>query len=190
MSQEALTLPQDLDLQTKEIIERSFLHTISEIGIHEIEYIKNKFEYKKAVLQNHKIEWVCTMVKYYEILYKDGFRIIVPVQYGVNILEWNPGGENSLDKMEGKTGSPQNAYCYRADPISCSSNEEDNPITFYAYEWVNPRFGKIIKEVSLYGTIDYQATQAAGNPKTNPMTSNAILLAAISKVQKRVSKNK
>ena len=130
------------------------------------------------------------LLGFYEILYKDGFRIIVPVQYGVNILEWNPGGENSLDKMEGKTGSPQNAYCYRADPISCSSNEKDNPITFYAYEWVNPRFGKIIKEVRLYGTIDYQATQAAGNPKTNPMTSNAILLTAISKVKKRVSKNK
>ena len=67
---------------------------------------------------------------------------------------------------------------------------ENNPITFYAYEWVNPRFGKVIKEVNLYGTIDYQATQAAGNPKTKPMPGNAILLTGISKVKKRVSKNK
>ncbi|MCK4922734.1 MAG: beta-N-acetylhexosaminidase [Bacteroidales bacterium] len=126
------------------------------------------------------------LLGFYEILYEDGFRISVPIQYGVNILEWNPGGENSLDRREGRTGSPQNAYCYKADPISCSSNEEANPITFYAYEWVNPRYGKIIKEVSLFGTVDYQATQPAGNPEFRPMKSNAILLTGISKVKKRI----
>ena len=35
---------------------------------------------------------------------------------------------------------------------------KDNPITFFAYEWVNPRFGKKIKEVNLHGTVNYQAT--------------------------------
>ena len=127
------------------------------------------------------------LLGWYEIVYEDGFKAIVPIQYGVNILEWNPGGENSLDRMEGKTGSPQNAYCYLADPIQCSSNEKDNPITFFAYEWVNPRFGKIIKEVSLHGTTDYQATVGSGNPKTKPAPGNAILLAGISKVKKRES---
>ena len=118
----------------------------------------------------------------------DGFKAIVPIQYGVNILEWNPGGENSLDRREGRTGSAQNAYCYLADPVLCSSNEKDNPITFFAYEWVNPRFGKKIKEVNVYGSLNYQAQQRDyGTVVSAPMPSNAILLSGISKVKKRES---
>ena len=127
------------------------------------------------------------LLGWYEIVYEDGFKINVPIQYGVNILEWNSGNENSFDKREGETGSPQNVYCYKADPIKCSSNEKENQITFYAFEWVNPRFGKIIKEVNLYGTVNYQTTEPASNPKTNPMKSNAIILAALSKVKRRAS---
>jgi hypothetical protein len=129
------------------------------------------------------------LLGWYEVVYEDGFRETVPIQYGVNILEWNPGGEHSLDKREGRTGSPQNAYCYKADPVQCSSDENINPITFFAFEWINPRFGKIIKEVNLYGSVNYQATQAASNPETRPMPANAILLAGISKVSKRTPYN-
>lgn len=125
------------------------------------------------------------LLGWYEIVYEDGFRVTVPVQYGVNILEWNPGGEGSLDTREGRTGSPQNAYAYMADPVNCSSDMENNPITFFAYEWVNPRFGKVIKEVNLHGTTGYQSAQPAGNPVTRPMQSNAIILAGLSKVNKR-----
>jgi hypothetical protein len=126
------------------------------------------------------------LLGWYEIVYEDGFSINVPIQYGVNILEWNPYGENRLDKMEGETGAPQNMYCYEADPVNCSSNSKDNPITFFAAEWVNPRFGKIVREVKLHGTVNYQATQTDyGKPVYKPMKSNAILLAAISKVKKR-----
>ena len=125
------------------------------------------------------------LLGWYEIVYEDGFKINVPIQYGVNILEWNPGGEKSLDKKEGKTGSPQNAYCYTGDPVLCSLKKTDNPVTFFAYEWVNPRFGKKIKEVNVFGSLNYQATQRSGNPETRPMESNAILLAGISKVIKR-----
>ncbi len=131
------------------------------------------------------------LLGWYEIVYEDGFKAIVPIQYGVNILEWNPGGEKSLDKRVGRTGAPQNAYCYMADPISCSSNENDNPITFFAFEWVNPRFGKKIKEVNVYGSVNYQYIQSSENsPKTKPMPSNAILLTGISKVKKRDYKHK
>ena len=126
------------------------------------------------------------LLGWYEVVYEDGYTVTIPVQYGVNILEWNPGGEGSIDRREGRTGSPQNAYCYEADPVNCSSDMENNPITLYAYEWVNPRFGKVIKEVNLHGTINYQSAQAAGNPETRPMPGNAILLSGISKVQKRV----
>jgi hypothetical protein len=125
------------------------------------------------------------LLGWYEVVYVDGFREIVPIQYGVNILEWNPGGEHSFDKREGRTGSAQNAYCYQADPVRCSSNEINNPITFFAFEWVNPRFGKTIKEVNVYGSVNYQATQRASNPETSPMPANAILLSGISKVKKR-----
>jgi hypothetical protein len=126
------------------------------------------------------------LLGWYEIVYDDGFKTIIPIQYGVNILECNPGGIDRLDKKEGHTGSPQNTYCYEADPVSCSSDIKDNPITFFAYEWVNPRFGKKIKEVNFHGTINYQALQTDyGMPVTAPMKSNAILLAGITKVKKR-----
>jgi len=126
------------------------------------------------------------LLGWYEIVYEDGYKEIVPIQYGVNILEWNPGGEKSLDKREGDTGSPQSAYCYEADPIACSTDMINNPITFFAFEWVNKRFGKIIKEVNLHGSVNYQALQQDyGKVVTEPMASNAILLAGISKVIKR-----
>ena len=60
------------------------------------------------------------LLGWYEIVYEDGFRINVPIQYGVNILEWNSGRENNFDKREGETGSPQNIYCYQADQVQCS----------------------------------------------------------------------
>ena len=126
------------------------------------------------------------LLGWYEVVYEDGFKAIVPVQYGVNILEGKPGGENSLDKREGETGSAQNAYCYMADPVQCSSDEVDNPITFFAYEWVNPRFGKKIKEVNVFGSVNYQAQQRDyGTVVSAPMPNNAILLTGISKVKKR-----
>lgn len=126
------------------------------------------------------------LLGWYEIVYEDGFKAIVPIQYGVNILEWNPGGEKSLDKREGDTGADQKAYCYEADPISCSSDTKANPITFFAFEWVNTRFGKIIKEVNLYGSVNYKACQQNyGKPTSRPMASNAIMLTGISKVKKR-----
>ena len=127
------------------------------------------------------------LLGWYEIVYEDGLKEIIPIQYGVNILEWNPGGEKSIDKKEGDTGSPQHAYCYEADPVACSSDMNNKPITFFSFEWVNPRFGKVIKEVNLHGSENYKATQQDyGKVVTEPMKSNAIILAGISKVMKRV----
>ena len=127
------------------------------------------------------------LLGWYEIVYEDGLKEIIPVQYGVNILEWNPGGEKSRDTKEGDTGSPQHAYCYEADPVACSTDINDKAITFFAFEWVNPRFGKVIKEVNLHGSENYQATQQDyGKVVTEAMKSNAIILAGISKVTKRM----
>ena len=126
------------------------------------------------------------LLGWYEIVYEDGLKDIVPIQYGVNILEWNPGGEKSLDTREGDTGSPQSAYCYEADPVACSTDMKNNPVTFFAFEWVNKRFGKMIREVNLYGSVNYQAQQQDyGKVVAEPMKSNAVILAGISKVVKR-----
>jgi hypothetical protein len=126
------------------------------------------------------------LLGWYEIVYEDGFKEVVPIQYGVNILEWNPGGEKSIDTKEGDTGSEQKAYCYEGDPVPCSSDMINNPITFFAFEWVNKRFGKVVREVNLHGSINYQGTQQDyGKVVTEPVASNAIILAGISKVVKR-----
>lgn len=126
------------------------------------------------------------LLGWYEVVYEDGLKEIIPIQYGVNILEWNPGGEKSLDTLEGETGAPQKAYCYEADPVDCSFRKGSNSPTFFSFEWINKRYGKVIKEVHLYGSVRYQALQQNyGTVETKPMESNAILLAGISKVKKR-----
>ncbi len=125
------------------------------------------------------------MLGWYEIIYEDGFKETIPIQYGVNIMEWNPGGEKSLDTLEGETGAPQKAYCYQADPVNCSVNKAGKVPVFFAFEWVNKRYGKVIKEINLHGTVNYQALQQDyGTVVTGPMPGNAIILAAISKVKK------
>ncbi|MFH0756958.1 MAG: glycoside hydrolase family 20 zincin-like fold domain-containing protein [Bacteroidota bacterium] len=124
------------------------------------------------------------LLGYYEVIYADGFKAIIPIQYGVNILEWNAKPEKIPVKIFGE-GIIQNTYCYLADPIQCSSNEKENPITFYVYEWINPRYGKIIKEVKMYGSLHYQSNVAMDEPVMVPLPSNAILLTGISKVIKR-----
>lgn len=128
------------------------------------------------------------MLGWYEIIYEDGFKVTVPIQYGVNILEWNPGGNKGLDTLEGETGAPQKAYCYEADPVNCSSDTTN--IKFFAFEWVNMRFGKKVMEVNLYGSNNFKALQQNyGQVTTTLMDSNAILLAAISKVKKQRTEN-
>jgi len=125
------------------------------------------------------------LLGWYEVVYEDGFKTIVPIQYAVNILEYNPE-KKMLDKMKAMTGSSQTIVCSQADPVNCSSSVKDNPITFYAFEWVNPRFGKKIKEVNLHGTENYQTLlEHFSSVDTEPMKSNAIILAGISMVKKR-----
>ena len=125
------------------------------------------------------------LLGWYEVVYEDGYTLTVPIQYGVNILEWNPGGEKSFDTREGDTGSPQQAYCYEADAVNCSSDPQ-RPITFYAFEWVNPRFGKKIKEVNVVGSKNYQSLQPVySHVVTKPLPSNALMLLGLSKVVKR-----
>jgi len=56
---------------------------------------------------------------------------------------------------------------------------KEQPITFFAFEWKNSRFGRVIKEINLKGTRHYL------NYKNKPIDENAIILLAISQVKKR-----
>lgn len=123
------------------------------------------------------------LLGWYEIIYEDDLKDIIPIRYGINILEWNPGGEKSIDRGEGTTGALQNAYCYEADPVICSRDKGENSVYFFEYEWVNRRLGKKIKEINLKGTCGFYRSagylKAEGGPLAPP---NAIFLGAINLV--------
>jgi hypothetical protein len=92
----------------------------------------------------------------------------------VNILEWNWEQRVSQDD-----------YCYNADPIVVGSNGND-PITFFAYEWINPRLGKVIREIRLKGTTGFRGGTNDFNNDVGPViASNGVILAALSMVKKR-----
>lgn len=139
-------LPQCVDriAINKDVSSLVFLHACATPGLNKKAYYNIPDSFDTADL----LGW-------YEIIYEDGFKEIIPIQYGVNILEWNPGGEKSFDRGEGTTGSPQKAYCYEAVPIDCSADNKINPVTFFAFEWVNKRFGKKISAINLKSTGQY-----------------------------------
>lgn len=98
------------------------------------------------------------LLGWYEVTYDDGFVATVPVRYAVNILEegW------------GRNHNPRNV-AYEAELVEGGKTGQ----TFFADEWVNPRFGKPVKQIRLRGT------SAAGS------SGNAILLESIRVVPKR-----
>jgi hypothetical protein len=114
------------------------------------------------------------LLGWYEIVYEDGFTTTIPIRYGVNILEWD------WDKR-----SSAHDYCYGADPLAVGS-DRDNSVTFFAFEWVNPRLGKVIEEVRLKGTMDFRGGSEDFDNNYGPVIrSNAVILRAISMVRKR-----
>lgn len=106
------------------------------------------------------------LLGWYEVEYEDGFVTTIPVRYRVNILEW------SRWRRPESTG-----YSYRGNPVELGADPA-KPVTFWAFEWNNPRLGKVVKEVRLHGTTGFtQMGKVIGN--------NAILVAGISVVKKR-----
>lgn len=102
------------------------------------------------------------LLGHYEVLYEDGFVQTIPIRYGVNILE----------RTWGANRDPR-SYCYRADPV------ERGGETYFAFEWVNPRFGKVIKQVVLKQSSGFR------NSRGNALGNNAVLLKGLSLVKKR-----
>ena len=76
-----------------------------------------------------------------------------PLRYGVNILEWN------RDHSQANAA----AYAYGADAITLSKARQH---TFFAFEWVNPRLGKVIQEIRLKGASSFRTIAASLPPKT------------------------
>ena len=114
------------------------------------------------------------LLGWYEIVYQDGFVMTIPIRYGVNILEWN-----------WNTRVSAHDYCYNADALSVGAQEKDS-ITLFAFEWINPRLGKVIQEIRLKGTTGFRGGSDDFDNEYGPaMDSNAVILAALSMVKKR-----
>jgi hypothetical protein len=114
------------------------------------------------------------LLGWYEVVYEDGLPEVIPIRYGVNILEWNWG----RDKRSGK-------YCYNATAVTCSPNAE-HPISFFVFEWESARLGKVIREVRLKGSTGFRGAVAGfENYYGDVIANNAVILKALSVVKKR-----
>jgi hypothetical protein len=114
------------------------------------------------------------LLGWYEVVYEDGLPEIIPIRYGVNIQEWNWGKEEASRKG-----------CYDAEALICGKVGE-TPITFFAFEWANPRLGKVIKEVRLNGSTGFRgAVPGFENAWGAVIPNNAVILKALSYVKVR-----
>lgn len=114
------------------------------------------------------------LLGWYEVVYEDGFVTTIPIRYGVNILEW------SWDERVSARD-----YCYNADPLAVGA-EGQGRVTFFVYEWTNPRLGKVIQEIRLKGTAGFRGGTNDFNNDVGPViASNAVILTALSIVKKR-----
>ncbi len=107
------------------------------------------------------------LLGWYDVVYEDGLVMTVPIHYGVNILEWN-----------WLRNAPPRSLAYQAELVDVSEPGRP-PVSFFAFEWKNPRFGKVIKEVRLKGAAGFRRYDGSPSPE------NAVLLAAISYVKAR-----
>jgi hypothetical protein len=107
------------------------------------------------------------LLGWYEVTYEDGYIDNVPLRYGVNILEagW------------GKGHNPSH-LAYQAELVECADSGEE-PLSFFAYEWINPRRGIRVKEIRLNVSTRFRNVDGHTAPE------NPLLLAAVSVVKKR-----
>lgn len=111
------------------------------------------------------------LLGWYEVVYEDGFVETIPVRYGLNILDWNWQQRISSNEAP-KVKFSQSQYAYNAAAVRCSA-ENSEPVTFFSYEWVNPRLGKPVKEITLKSV------------KYGKNNENAIVLLGLSVTEKK-----
>jgi len=127
---------------------------------------------------SYRMNWdqqdTADMLGWYEVIYEDGFVTTIPIRYAVHLLEWN---------WDQRTSAKD--YCYGADAVAVGSRAKDS-VTFFAYEWINPRLGKVIHEIRLKGTTGFQGgSDDFDNSQGSAIASNAVILAALSMVKMR-----
>ncbi len=128
--------------------------------------------------ESYRVIWdqqdTADLLGWYEVVFEDGFVTTIPIRYGVNILEWN-----WAERVSARD------YCYNADAVAVGAREA-NRVTFFAYEWINPRLGKVVQEIRMRGTTGFRGGSDDFNNEMGPViASNAVILAALSIVRKR-----
>jgi len=114
------------------------------------------------------------LLGWYEVVYEDGFVTTIPIRYGVNIQEWN---------WQQRTSARD--YCYGADAVAVGG-EGKSAITFFAFEWKNPRLGKAVREIRLKGTTGFRGGSPDFVNDFGPVIpKNAVILKAVSVVKRR-----
>jgi hypothetical protein len=67
-----------------------------------------------------------------------------------------------------------------------AGTDMSNRVTYFAYEWINPRLGKVIQDIRLKGTTGFQGGSDDYDNSPGPViASNAVILAALTLVKKR-----
>lgn len=132
-----------------------FLHACAKVGSN-----------KKAYDVIYNFAETAELLGWYEIVYEDGFIETIPIRYGVNILDWT-WKKRIVTNVPTKVKDAQEKYAYEAQAVECSA-DNSTPVTFFAYEWENTRYGKQIRQINLRSV-------AAGKNNTN-----AIILLAVS----------
>ncbi|HET7178197.1 MAG TPA: hypothetical protein VFI14_00665 [Chryseosolibacter sp.] len=101
----------------------------------------------KAYRMIHDFDDTATLLGWYEITYEDGMIETVPIRYGVNILDWR-WRQRISNHEPAKNKYSQDKYAYQASAVDCAGAGTE-PVTFFCYEWLNPRLGKVVREVKL-----------------------------------------
>ena len=76
--------------------------------------------------------------------------------FGWNILPLAWGEQSDVDRQGQREGAELRVCGGRGNLYGAS--------TLFAYEWVNPRFGKVVKEVRLHGTEGFRDTRTKPRP--------------------------
>jgi hypothetical protein len=153
---------------TKEVTEIPIKEDVSSIVF--LQACVRNVANRKVYYNIYNFDETADLLGWYEVVYEDGFIETIPIRYGVNILDL--GWRQRIVKNEKETiHYNQDKYAYAADAVSISK-DNSRPVTFFAFEWKNTRFGEKIKHINLR-TVNFT--------KNN---ENAILLLGLSVVEK------
>ncbi|OGV72717.1 MAG: hypothetical protein A3K19_02765 [Lentisphaerae bacterium RIFOXYB12_FULL_65_16] len=107
------------------------------------------------------------LLGWYEVVYEDGFIETIPLRCGVNIREC--GGQ----------------LLYGADTVDCRASAKQAPANFFAFEWRNPRLGRVIRSVNLKGASGHRVCRMWHGVWNETAPENAIILLGLSVVERR-----